>query len=68
MASFNAESPSISLLKSPNPGALIKQDDIDPLELFNVISDKTYANVVKEMKETLYNKMLEIGDEPAHDR
>ena len=40
----------------------------DPLELFNVISDKTYANVVKEMKETLYNKMLEIGDEPAHDR
>ena len=40
----------------------------DPLELFNVISDKTYANVVKEMKKTLCNKMLEIGDEPAHDR
>ena len=53
-------------VKTVNGNCLTAKND--PLELFNVISDKTYANVVKEMKETLCNKMLEIGDEPAHDR
>jgi arylsulfatase A-like enzyme len=38
----------------------------DPLELFSVADDPTYANVRNDMLAKLTAKMMEIGDEPAH--
>lgn len=41
--------------------------DKDPLELFNLYSDPTHADVVRTMRAELDAKMLEIGDIPEHD-
>lgn len=38
----------------------------DPLELFNVHTDPSYADVVAEMTRQLEKKMADIGDEPEH--
>lgn len=40
----------------------------DPLELFNVYSDPTYQQVVRDMTKLLEEKMEEIGDEMVHSR
>lgn len=40
----------------------------DPLELFNCYADPKYAEVVIEMTKLLERKMMEIGDEPAHEK
>lgn len=42
--------------------------DEDPLELFNIYNDDKYKSVVEEMTALLEKKMVEIGDEPVHDR
>ena len=39
----------------------------DPLELFNLANDKNYNEIFSRMKLILTEKMLSIGDIPAHD-
>ena len=40
----------------------------DPLELFNLANDKTFNEIFSRMKLILTEKMLKIGDIPAHDQ
>ncbi|OQE09705.1 hypothetical protein PENFLA_c101G10551 [Penicillium flavigenum] len=40
----------------------------DPLELFNCYADPKYEEVVIEMTRLLERKMMETGDEPAHEK
>ena len=41
--------------------------DKDPLELFNLYNDPSYASVVTELRKLLDKKMIEIGDIPEHE-
>ncbi|KAJ5822336.1 uncharacterized protein N7525_011620 [Penicillium rubens] len=49
-------------------GALPGGEDCRPLELFNCYVDPKYGEVVIEMTKLLERKMMEIGDEAAHER